>query len=398
MFSFRTTSLIEQEDVVLHKGRVGVFCDQSAWDPESGKYLFEILSERGNLKKIFWKGDPIWKRMPKDSDVIAMNGNDVSILRRSIDVKFSDLVEDLKEIDAMVIEVQDSGVRYCEYEFLLFNLFETLNDNSIDISVYVVDRENPTGRQVGGTMLQPEYASVNGVPEVLNRHGLTFGELANFFYSETSAKFPLHIISYFSSKSTKYLMPWSIPSLTDVSGLFTSTFLSGIFLFNGLNISVGIGTNRPYEFIGSPDYLNMPLDDMAQRLYDPGVFIRPTCFIPRYGLFAGAVCYGFQFLPNPGDTYHSMAHSIRVIKELQNVLRDENKSLISNDRFKFLIGDDVLLHYLNQADDLNMSEKESHDDWAVIKEHIKVDEQKWIRKAKRFMLYDDNLWRIKTII
>ena len=148
MFSFRTTSLIEQEDVVLHKGRVGVFCDQSAWDPESGKYLFDILSERGNLKKLFWKGDPIWKRMPNDCDVISMNGNDISILSGSIEMKFSDLVDDLKEIDAMVIEVQDFGVRYCEYEFLLFNLFETLNDNGIDISVYVVDRENPTGRQV----------------------------------------------------------------------------------------------------------------------------------------------------------------------------------------------------------------------------------------------------------
>ena len=53
MFSFRTTPLEEQGDLVLRNGKLGLLCNQTAWHPESGEYLFETLSRRGNLKRVF---------------------------------------------------------------------------------------------------------------------------------------------------------------------------------------------------------------------------------------------------------------------------------------------------------------------------------------------------------
>jgi uncharacterized protein YbbC (DUF1343 family) len=399
MFSFRTTPLLEQEDIVLRKGRIGLLCNQVSWHPETGEYLFETLSRRGNLKRIFLPEHGFFGEMHFQPDIDDFETVMLPAGRES-----------LEDLDALIIELQDVGARYYTITTTLLNLFKTLKKESLDISVYVIDRPNPAGRQVEGTMLEKKYASAAGMEGLPHRHGLTIGELAGLFYSETGAKFPLHVIS--ANTASNLLMPWSIPPSRDIAGLFSCTFYSGQGLWEGTNVSYGRGTTRPFEQFGAPFMKNL-ITDNARRsaaikggasdgtasgssfdaaafgisehdgpLSYPGAYVRWECFTPQYGRYEGQVCYGFQLLPDPALPYHALCHALRCIRFISETFPEyqEDRSALGT-----LVGDGILLDYLHGACG-----------WDDAREHIKSEEQKWIRKAKKFTLYDDAPYRIKA--
>ena len=206
---------------MLRKGRLAVLCNQSAWNPETEEYLFESLCRRGNLKRIFYPGTGIFG----ESDAVSPAGAGLYSALGLDGCEFVPLLTGipidpgtLEDIDALIVEYQDTGSRYDSMTALLHEVFRVIHHDGLSVSVYILDRENICGRWVEGT-------ASDGIP---HRHGLTLGELANLFYSELGARFPLHIISYMVRPATQYLMPWSIPPRPDVPGLFTSNFYCGM--------------------------------------------------------------------------------------------------------------------------------------------------------------------------
>lgn len=388
MFSFRTTPLDEQQDIVLRSGRVALLCNQAAWNPEKEEYLYESLFKKGNLVRIFYPeyglfGDNISQNIDNCSkyEYLGMDGVEFipvscGSIGSSIELKY------LEDVDALIVEYQDTGSRYDSFTTLLYSLFVVIHQMKLSISVYILDRGNPCGRQVEGTVFTPfegKYAGIEGIP---HRHGMTLGELSNLFYSEIGAKFPLHIISYIVRSATQYMMPWSIPPHEDVPGLFTSTFYCGMRMLYGTNISFGEGTTRPYELFGAPYFEKAMKDIESDKLSDPGVFLRKTRFTPRFGAYAYEPCCGFQLLPRPGVPYHSTGHTLRILRYVHDNFAEADFS-----NLEYMIGDDVLYQYVM-----------GNVIWEDVKEHIKVEEQKWIRKAKRYMLYDEQFSRVKTLI
>ena len=259
MFSFRTTSFFEQPDLVLKRGKLGVLCNQTAWNPERGEYLFESVAKMGKLTKVFMPEHGLFGEL---QDQVKLNSGDgynkllegveFISLYGSKEESLAASLKDLQEIDALIVELQDVGCRYYTYLSTLFNLFKVLKANEMDLPVYIIDRINPAGRQVEGTALKPGYSSFIGIEGIVHRHGLTFGEIAYMLYNEINAKFPLHIISYKASAVNKDLMPWSIPPSPNFPGLFTAHFYSGQCLWEGTNVSEGRGTTRPFEMFGAP--------------------------------------------------------------------------------------------------------------------------------------------------
>ena len=230
MFSFRTTSLEEQFDKALQEGKVGCFCTQNCWDTQRGRYMYDIFRERGNLAMIF---------NPRDTELTPLTNH----------IEFSK--DDLKDLNAVVVEIQDVGARYFNYTKDVFRLMDALKDMKDDApSLYIVDHNNPAGRIVEGTMPSSKIEAY--VPKVAHRHGLTLGELANLYYHEIGAKFALHVISALATDSNHQLMPWTIAPASDIPGLFTCDVYSGGGLWNNTNITPGIGTARPYEYFGAP--------------------------------------------------------------------------------------------------------------------------------------------------
>jgi len=113
-------------------------------------------------------------------------------------------------------------------------------------------------------------------------------------------------------------------------------------------------------------------------------------FIPTFHKYKGEVCFGFHLHPVPGEQYHALAHNLRMIRFVKDNCSQfkflDGKYEAGNDKtaIELMLGDSLLLDYVNGGSD-----------WSEIKEHIKVEEQKWIRKARKFMLYEEQLFRCK---
>jgi len=358
MFSFRTTPLQEQMDKALREGRVGCFCTQNSWDTASGRYVHELFRSRGNLAAVF---------SPGGSELSSDDGH-IEAPR-----------EQLETLRAVVVEIQDAGSRYFGYTrdvMMLMDSLDSLERSGAECpSLYIVDHVNPAGRVVEGTI--PTVFDEKGVPKVAHRHGLTLGELCYLYYNEISARFPLHIISALATESNKDLLPWTIAPSSDIPGMFTCYMYSGGALWKGTSITPGIGTPRPYEYIGAP-FIKPSSDELLPS--PDGVLMRPCSFTPLFGRYAGERCNGWQIILTPGAEYHSLLHTVRLMKHVS----DRYSQFEYSPEFFSMLADPVIEEYLKG----NIT-------FDIVQEHVKTEEQKWIRKAKRFLLYDDAPYRIK---
>lgn len=356
MFSFRTTPIHEQLDKALVEGRVGCFCTQNSWNLSRGEYLWDIFRVRGNLHTVF---------SPRDTELTPSTNH----------IEFN--IEQLKELNAVVVEIQDVGSRYFNYTRDVFKLMEMLKELKDDApSLYVVDHINPAGRTVEGSM--PSASQVEQyVPKVPHRHGLTLGELVNLYANEIGAKFPIHVISALAGDANVQLMPWTIAPCSDIPGLFTCDLYSGGGLWNNTNITPGLGTARPYEYIGAPFVKTAHTEIVPVA---EGAMLRPCSFTPAYGRYSGQRCYGYQIMLEPGVEYHSLLHTLQLLR----YFKSRYPEFRFEDGFQAKLSDDVMWNYINGAADA-----------IEIREHVKVEEQKWIRKAKKFTIYEDQPYRIK---
>lgn len=354
MFSFRTTSLENQLDKALLSGRVGCFCTQNCWDTGRNSYMYELFRHRGNLKALF---------MPREAELTPGTNH----------IEFS--LEQLSGLDAVVVEIQDVGARYFNYTKDVFRLMSAVDRLPDPPALYVVDHINPAGRYVEGSIMKGE--SEPFVPKVAHRHGLTLGELCNLYYTEINARFSFHIISALATESNKQLLPWTIAPSSDIPGMFTCYMYSGGGLWNNTSITPAIGTARPYEYFGAP-FLK---PDSSERLPAPqGVMMRPCTFTPSCGRYEGKRCNGYQIMLEPGVEYHSLLHTLALVKYFSG----RYSQFEIYPEFFTKLSDPQMVSYLN--DGLSFQD---------LKEYVKLEEQKWIRKAKRFVLYEDSPVRIK---
>lgn len=356
MFSFRTTPLEDQLDRALREGRVGCFCTQNCWDPEKGRYLYDIFSGRGNLEVVF---------SPREAE-LTPGTNHIDIIEEAI-----------SGLNAIVVEFQDVGSRYFNYTKDLFRLMDMLAKRENAPSLYIVDHINPAGRTVEGTMPQSGVTPEPWVPKIPHRHGLTIGELAFLYYNEIGATFALHVISALASESSRQLLPWTIAPCSDIPGLFTCDMYSGGGLWNNTNLSPGIGTARPYEYIGAPFVKTASFEPVP---VPGGVLMRPCSFTPATGRYEGVRCSGYQIILRPGAEYHSLLHTLQLMR----YFRQRYPEFRLEDGFSAKLADPVLEAFI-----------EGSASWEDAREHVKTEEQKWIRKAKRYTLYEDQPYRIK---
>ena len=172
-------------------------------------------------------------------------------------------------------------------------------------------------------------------------------------------------------------MPWSIAPSSDLPGLFSAYLYSGGGLWNNTTVTPGIGTARPYEYIGAPFVKPIVPSDLPQT---EGALLRPCSFTPAAGRYEGQRCQGFQILLVPGENYHSLLHTLQLMRWFT-----ENYSAFEfEEGFRVKLADPVLEEYLKGSITFD-----------IVREHVKLEEQKWIRKAKKFLLYEDQPVRIK---
>jgi uncharacterized protein YbbC (DUF1343 family) len=202
--------------------------------------------------------------------------------------------EMLRGIDTLVFDIQDAGVRFYTYTATMAYCMEEAAKHHI--AFYVLDRPNPVGGNiVEGPMLDTDKTSFTAYFPLPVRYALTIGELAQFFNAENHINCDLHVIAmknwhrnyFFESTGARWIPP--SPNLRTLKG---AVLYPGIEILQSAGVSVGRGTETPFEEFGAP-WING--DQVAAALNSrhlAGVNFRNQPFIPVIGLYSGQRCGG----------------------------------------------------------------------------------------------------------
>ena len=236
--------------------------------------------------------------------------------------------EMLKGIDALVFDVQDAGVRFYTYTATMAYCMEEAAKHNI--AFFVLDRPNPLGGEiVEGPMLDADKTNFVGYLPMPVRYGLTIGELAQLFNGENHIGVDLHVISmrnwhrnyFFESTGIKWIPP--SPNLRTIKG---SIVYPGIEILQSAGVSVGRGTQTPFEEFGAP-WLNG--DEVAAALnllHLPGLHFAGQPFIPVVGLYSGQRCGGVAIRIIDRFAVRSMRLGLEIAAILQRLYPKEFNS------------------------------------------------------------------------
>jgi uncharacterized protein YbbC (DUF1343 family) len=194
----------------------------------------------------------------------------------------------------MVIDLQDIGARFYTYMTTMAYVMEEASKRGIE--VVVLDRPNPIdGVQIEGPMLDKEQLSFVGYMSMPIRHGLTLGELAQLFNGENKIGAKLTVVAAQNWRRDGWFdetgLPWINPS-PNMRNLIQATLYPGIGAFEGTNVSVGRGTDTPFEQIGAPWIDGVALAEALNARRIPGIRFYPVRFTPTASKFSGEPCQG----------------------------------------------------------------------------------------------------------
>ena len=227
----------------------------------------------------------------------------------------------LKDIDVLVIDMQDVGSRYYTFIWTMELCMQACSE--LGISVVILDRPNPIGGKLTeGPALDIDYSSFVGLRPLTIRHGMTIGELGNYLKNEFYPSLDLHIIKMEGWKREMCFdetgLPWVMPS-PNMPTLDTAIVYPGMCLLEGTNLSEGRGTTRPFEIFGAdfidPETLIKRLD----RFKLPGVFFRPMSFEPTFHKHAGKLCGGVQMHVTNRDRFKAFKTGAAILKAMHEL-------------------------------------------------------------------------------
>jgi uncharacterized protein YbbC (DUF1343 family)/CubicO group peptidase (beta-lactamase class C family) len=203
-------------------------------------------------------------------------------------------VEILKTLDAVVFDVHDVGSHFYTYEATLGYFLEAAAKAGIEM--IVLDHPNPvTGSFVQGAIPDPGHESFVNYFPVPVRHGMTMGELAKMFNTERNINARLTVVPMDGWMRGDWYdatgLPWINPS-PNMRSLNEATLYPGVGLVEGTNVSVGRGTDTPFELLGAPWIKGTELARYLNARNISGVRFVPVTFTPSTSNYSGQKCEG----------------------------------------------------------------------------------------------------------
>ncbi|MCB0711239.1 MAG: DUF1343 domain-containing protein [Ignavibacteriae bacterium] len=295
--------------------------------------------------------------------------------------------EMLKNVDVVIYDIQDIGVRSYTYISTLLKVMEGCAEQ--DVPLIVLDRPNPIGGDVvDGNVLDMTFKSFVGPAPIPYVHGLTVGELATMTNEEGwlpgKAKCDLTVIRM---KGWTRSMTWRetgllwIPTSPHVPKPESAFAIAATGTIGEISIiNIGVGYTTPFELIGAPWMDGRDFAGYMNELEVPGIYFRPTSYKPFYAMSSGQMCGGVQLL-RVGEQCAPFTATIALLTTLRDKYPDQKLlTKVKSDRwgmFDKVCGTDQIRKKLLAG--------ESFKD---IVEWWQSDLKKYISKREEYLLYE----------
>ncbi len=309
--------------------RIGILTNQTGIDAQGQRTIDVLAHAPGvSLDAIFSPEHGVTGTLDT-TDVAnskdAVTGIPVYSVYGARDAERRPSVDVLKTLDAVVVDLQDAGVRFYTYETTLGYFLEVAAKAGIEI--IVLDRPNPvTGSFVQGPLSDPGRENFTSYHSVPVRHGMTMGELAQLFNTERHLDAHLTVIpmegwmrgDWFDSTGLTWVNP--SPNLRSPT---QATLYPGVGLIEGANISVGRGTGTPFELLGAPWIHGQELAGYLNARNISGVRFVPTSFTPNASNYSGQICGGVNIILLDRNAFDAPELGIELAAALHRLYPDQ---------------------------------------------------------------------------
>ncbi len=228
--------------------------------------------------------------------------------------------EQLENIDVLCFDIQDVGARFYTYISTMAYAMESCVRYNKHFVVF--DRPNPIGDAVEGTILEMEYRSFTGYFPIVQRHGMTVGELAQLFNEQYGIGCNLTVIPMKNWNRKTYFeenhLMW-VPPSPNIPTSQTALVYAGVCLFEGTNLSVGRGTTKPFEYIGAPFIDSYTVIRELNMLDIKGVRFLPVSFEPSQSWYEGQVCNGIYIAVTDRQTFQPVKTAVQIFYTLKKL-------------------------------------------------------------------------------
>jgi uncharacterized protein YbbC (DUF1343 family) len=326
--------MIETHDFDLIRGttakkRIGLLTNQTGVDSQGRRTIDVLLQAPGvSLEAIFSPEHGVTGTLDT-TDITnsrdAATGVPVYSVYGGTDAARHPSLEVLKTLDAVVVDIQDAGARFYTYETTLGYFLE--GAAKAEIEIIVLDRPNPiTGSFVQGPIPEPGHESFTNYSLVPVRHGMTMGELAKLFNSERNINARLQVVplegwmrgDWYDSTGLEWINPSpNLRSLTE------ATLYPGVALVEGTNISVGRGTDTPFELLGAPWINAGELAHYLNARDISGVRFVPVSFTPNASAYAGQKCQGVNIILVERNAFDAPELGVELASVLHKLYPDQ---------------------------------------------------------------------------
>ncbi len=255
----------------------------------------------------------------------------------------------LDGVDTVVVDLQDAGARFYTYAATMAYVMEAAAQRGV--RVLVLDRPNPIGgRTVEGPLLDADQTGFTGYLPMPIRHGMTLGELARLFNAEREIGAELEVVPLRGWRRDLWFdetgLTWANPS-PNLRTVTQAALYPGIGAIEGSNLSVGRGTDTPFERVGAPWVDGAALAERLNARRVPGVRAYPVTFTPAAGPYAGEPCRGIHLIVTDRDALRP----VRLGVEIAAILHARHGEQFEIDRTLRLLGSREALQGIRDGED-----------------------------------------------
>lgn len=358
---------------ILNHKRVAVFVNHTSIVGDT--HLIDVLLKNHiHISKIFTPEHGLRGQIDAGKKI-----NDTSKDQRGIPVvslygeKLKPNAQDLKDVDILLFDIQDIGVRFYTYISSLQKLMEAAVEEHKPL--VILDRPNPNAHYIDGPVLEPIFKSFVGMQPVPIVYGMTIGEYAKMLVGEKwlevypknkAQQLQLTVIPLQNYTHRSLYKPPIKPSpnLPTIGAIY---WYPTTALFEGIAVSEGRGTNKPFQVFGHPSF--------PKNLYQFIPTSQPGAESPKYNR---QTCYGWDLSGSEHEVLKRVGNKVQISYLLNAYRLFPDKKNFFNDYFNSLVGNATLMKQIQD----NATEGEIRHSWQA-----KLDEFKKIRQ--KYLIYSD---------